>query len=151
MVSINMTHPRLTIELVPSTSWCKNLRSELSVDQWNYIKRAAYKMSGLDVVCDSVGPSHPVKVHEIWEYEDDNFIQRLSGVLALCPACHCVKHRGLSEVNGIGDKCDRHLAAVNGWSELQVKLYVQRVFRVWRSRSQYHWSLDLSVVKPLLI
>lgn len=33
-----------------------------------------------------------LECHEVWEYDEENSIQRLSGLLALCTWCHKVKH-----------------------------------------------------------
>lgn len=38
----------------------------------------------------------PVECHEVWDYDDDRKIQRLERRVALCPACHEVKHAGLA-------------------------------------------------------
>ena len=32
--------------------------------------------------------------HEIWHYDDENFVQTLIGLIALCPSCHKSKHYG---------------------------------------------------------
>ncbi len=135
----------LTIELVPSTCWFSNVRSEVSKADWDKLRRSTYARSGrVCQVCGGVGPDWPVECHEIWDYDDVAHVQKLLGLVALCPACHQVKHIGLANVNGRGEEAERHLAQVNNWTARQASLYVQEQFRVWDHRSQYEWRLDLS-------
>lgn len=89
---------KLTIELVPSTSWFSNLRSLLSSEEWDKIRRGCYKNANYKCeICSGVGPKHPVECHETWEYDEKQGIQKLIGLIALCPSCHEVKHVGLEE------------------------------------------------------
>ena len=47
-------------------------------------------------ICGARGRRWPVECHETWDYDDDRKIQRLQRLVALCPACHEVKHAGLA-------------------------------------------------------
>ena len=38
--------------------------------------------------------------HEVWDYDDARRVQRLVRLIALCPACHEVKHLGLAAKRG---------------------------------------------------
>jgi hypothetical protein len=137
----------LTIELVPSTVWYVNLRSELSKAEWDVIRKWCYKQAHyVCEVCGGKGPKWPVECHEIWEFDDAEKTQTLTGLIALCPACHGVKHIGLSEKRGEGVKAQQHLAQVNGWSIKQARAYIREAFEVWEERSQHEWALDISWV-----
>jgi hypothetical protein len=136
---------KLTIELVPSTCWFSNLRSELSAVEWKVLKTdVARNAKYLCEVCGGKGPSWPVECHEIWEYDDTSHIQRLAGLIALCPDCHEVKHIGFAGVRGRREQALRHLMKVNGWSDSDARHYVDASFEIWARRSKHHWKLDIS-------
>ena len=145
-----MSEPLLTIELVPQTSWFTNLRSELSGAEWDKIRRKCYRDAGhVCEVCGGVGPAHPVECHEIWHYDDSAKVQKLSGVVALCPACHEVKHIGLANMKGNLGRALAHMARVNGWTVAEAEDAVDAAFDVWRGRSEHKWNIDIKWLESL--
>lgn len=139
------SEPRLTIELVPQTCWFSNVRDQVSPKEWDRIRRQVYDNAGRCCeVCGGRGPRHPVECHEVWEYDEDAGVQRLIRMVALCPACHEVKHIGLAGVRGRADLARDHLAEVNGWSSEAADRHIREAFATWRSRSVRPWSLDIS-------
>jgi hypothetical protein len=135
----------LTVELVPSTCWFSNVRSEVSKEDWDRLRTATYKKAGYRCeICGGRGRRWPVEAHEIWHYDDATHTQTLLGLQSLCPDCHQVKHIGLSEARGRRDEALRHLARVNGWSIEDAEMYVEVQFEVWSRRSQHRWKLDIS-------
>ncbi|EOX8956814.1 HNH endonuclease [Enterobacter pasteurii] len=137
--------PRLTIELVPRTCWFDNVRSAVSPSDWKRLRQQTARTAGWKCqVCGGKGPRWPVECHEIWHYDDDRQCQTLTGLIALCPSCHQVKHMGLSELRGKKDEAVAHLALVNGWSLQGAFDYVDEAFDVWRERSRHAWQLDIS-------
>lgn len=143
-----MEDPLLTIELVPKTSWCSNVRSRVSKEQWDMIRRDVYQRAGYKCeVCGGKGPEHPVECHEKWAYHDDAHVQELRRMPALCPSCHRVKHIGKAAVDGKMEEAIRHLKNVNGWTVDQAGLYVERAFKKWRTRSQHRWTVDTSILE----
>src|SRR5688500_99825 len=135
----------LTVELVPRTCWFSNLRSELSKEEWDRLRRAIYERAeNRCEVCGQRGATHHVECHEVWEYDDERLVQRLAGLVALCPACHEAKHIGYASSVGRAGQARAHLARVNGWSMDDVELYLEAQFEQWSRRSQHEWSLDLS-------
>ena len=143
-----MKQPKLTIELVPSTCWYSNLRSELTKSQWDKIRRQSYQAAGyLCEICGGKGKRHPVECHEIWRYDEENLIQKLIGVVSLCPDCHAVKHFGRAQVTGNDARAKKHLCKVNGWSNSDADLYIEHVFEQWSNRSANIWDIDLSYLK----
>jgi hypothetical protein len=52
----------------------------------------------------------------VWVYDHEAKIQRLERLVALCPACHEVKHAGLASKRGRLEAVIDHLADVNGWA-----------------------------------
>ena len=81
---------------------------------------------------------------EIWHYDEDRQCQPLTGLIALCPSCHEVKHMGFSELWGKKNEVVAHLALVNGRSLQGAFDNMDEAFDVWRERSRHAWQLDIS-------
>lgn len=136
--------------MVPSTCWFSNLRSELSTAQWRACQQFVYARSGRRCeICGGIGARWPVECHEIWEYDDDRLIQTLTGLIALCPRCHQVKHAGFSAQRGLLPDVIMHLGDVNNWELEHVELYLEAVFEVHNRRSQHQWALDTTWLRTL--
>ena len=59
---IENTSPRLTIELVPSTCWFSNVRSNISKQDWDRLRKETYKKANYRCeICGGVGRNHPVE------------------------------------------------------------------------------------------
>lgn len=135
----------LTIELVPRSCWFSNVRSEVAPADWDKLRWAAYANAGhMCEVCGGVGARGRLECHEIWDYDDATHVQTLAGLVALCPACHEVKHIGLAQVRGRGMQAEAHLARVNRWTARETSQYVKQQFQVWEQRSRHPWRLDLT-------
>lgn len=137
--------PKLTLELVPGPQWKINLRSELPPKDWDKLRKAVYMAANHQCeLCGGKGRKHPVECHEQWHYDDKYHRQTLMGLIALCPACHEVKHFGMAETLGHGARARKHLAKVNGWTPEQVETYLQQAFNTWSERSRHAWVIDLT-------
>ena len=132
---------RLTVELVPETSWGNNVRRLVKSDVWDRIRRAAYARAGF--TCEICGEAGRLECHERWEYDNQKHVQRLTRMVALCPACHEVKHIGLATVRGNGERALLHLARVNGWSLPVAKKHIAEQVNIGIRRSKVRWTLDL--------
>lgn len=138
-------HSKLTIELVPKSAWYNNVRSNVSAALWEKLKKITAEKAGYRCeICGGRGRKWPVECHEIWYYDDAEYIQKLLGLIALCPACHGVKHIGYASLNGQFEKSLRHLMRVNKWTHVEALSYVEKQFVIWQHRSQYVWCLDIS-------
>lgn len=147
----------LFVELVPSTSWGANLRSILPKADWDKLRKNCYRLAGYRCeICGGKGPKHPVECHEVWEYEEIDYvegaslpeggltyIQTLKGLIALCPACHEVKHFGLASLRGRDKQALDHLMRVNGWGFTKAIEHIDEMQRLWGQRSAFGWELDL--------
>lgn len=139
---------RLLLDLVPSSSWMNNVRACVSARQWDLIKsEVASKAYNMCEICGGIGPKHPVECHEIWEYDDLNLIQKLVGMIALCPACHGVKHMGMSNVLGRGEAAIKHFMKINKISRKEADKIISESFNKWAERSKKQWTLDISLLK----
>lgn len=136
---------KLNIELVPSSCWLSNVRAVVSVSQWDTIRHQVYSAAyNMCQICGEVGPKHPVECHEIWEYDDKKLIQKLVGMIALCPSCHMVKHIGLAQLRGVGEKAIKHFMKINNLKKKDAQKYIAEAFKIWSKRSNENWILDIS-------
>lgn len=141
---------KLTIELVPRTSWFSNLRSLLSKEEWDVIRKGCYAKAGhVCEICSGVGPKHPVECHEVWEYDEDKGIQKLVSLIALCPSCHEVKHIGLAGINGRREQAVEHFCKVNECTIEIAESHIEQAFSEWHRRSGMDWTLDVSKLEEL--
>ena len=143
----------LELDLIPSTCWFSNLRSELPKVEWDRLRRTQCQQGGYRCeICGGRGSRHPVECHEIWSYLtqpvfESNIgtrsVQYLEGLIALCPSCHEVKHFGLAVARGRKDQATNHFRRVNGLSESEATTLLAKEFAIWEQRSQNHWDLDI--------
>jgi len=135
---------KLTLELVPESSWFNNVRDFVSARDWGKLKEITFSKAGSKCeICGSIGYKWPVECHEIWSYDDETKFQILKGLIALCPDCHRVKHMGRANVTGKGEIAMEHLGKVNQWSYAETEHYIDQQFDVWERRSQHMWGLNL--------
>ena len=138
------TNEILFIDLVPRSAWFSNLRSELTPDEWQQIKKKTYKASGYRCqACGGKGTQWPVEAHERWAFDEQTGIQRLLKTIALCPACHQVTHYGFAQVQGRAAEAEAHLMRVNRWTQAQVNEHIDYSFKKWERRSMRQWKLDM--------
>lgn len=140
--------PKLTIELVPASSWFNNVRAVLTKAQWDILRKKVYSEAyNTCQICGGIGPKHPVECHEIWHYDDTKLIQKLEGMTALCPNCHMVKHIGLAGIQNRGEQALKHLMKVNKMTKKEAEDYILKSFEKWGERSSKTWKLDIDHLK----
>jgi hypothetical protein len=143
---------KLTIELVPRTCHFKNLRSEVTKSTWDKLRRESYqKADYVCEICGGIGPNHPVECHEIWDYDDDKHIQKLVGLISLCPSCHQVKHMGLAQIQGKLPEAAAHFAEVNNINMNKAWREIAEAFTKYDERSEYQWKLDITWLNDILV
>lgn len=139
---------KLSIELVPETCWYSNLRSILSKEDWDKLRKRTYELANYRCeICGGRGNRWPVECHEVWDYDDKYHIQKLVRLIALCPLCHGVKHIGLSKMRRHETEAIEHLEKVNGLTQEEANIYIVEVFKKWHERSLYDWSTDISWIE----
>jgi hypothetical protein len=138
----------LTIELVPTTCWYSNVRSNVTPATWDRLQAEVFKAAGHRCeLCGRRGDTHPVECHEVWVYDDHKAVQRLERLISLCPECHEVKHIGLALKSGRGQQVVAWLASVNNITPAQALAYTQHAFKIHEVRSMFDWTLDLQVLR----
>lgn len=146
---------KLTIELVPSTSWFNNVRSNVSEEQWNVIRKKSYELAGHKCeICGDVGTNqgakHKVECHEIWDYDDNKLEQKLIGFISLCVYCHKVKHAGLSIKQGKRDVVMNQLMKVNEITEQQARKLISYAFHKHEERSKHDWKVNIDYIDEFI-
>jgi hypothetical protein len=125
-----------------------NVRAVLSAKQWNALRgMVADQAWNVCELCGGTGPKHPVECHEIWDYNEKTATQTLTGMIALCPDCHMVKHFGFARIQGKEELAFKHFMKVNGLKKKAAEAEIAKAFDVWRKRSLIDWKLDLSGLK----
>jgi hypothetical protein len=141
---------KLSIELVPSTSWYNNIRALVSKSDWEVIKDLTFKRAGYKCeICGGTGPKWPVECHEVWHYDDTNHTQKLVRTIALCPNCHCVKHMGLqmSKFPRRVPNLIKHMMKVNVMTYKEAEDYIVSAFKEHAERSRHPWDVDITWIK----
>lgn len=139
---------KLSVELVPQSSWLNNVRAVVTSSQWDVIRGVvSSKTYYMCEICGGVGPKHPVECHEVWSYDHKTLIQKLERMIALCPDCHMVKHIGFAKIQGKFDKALKHFMRINGLGKDKAVKLIDDSFVIWAERSKKKWKLDLSHLK----
>jgi hypothetical protein len=145
---------QLTIELVPSPCWEINLRSSMTRANWDHLRKLVYaKYNYRCGVC--LASNVRLNCHEIWHFDDENHIQRLTGFIALCEMCHHCKHIGLAGVLASEGKLDfeqviAHFMRVNQCSREDYRAHEEAAFAQWRERNGFEWTTDLGMYAHLV-
>ena len=134
---------KLNFELVPDSCWYSNLRSELPKEVWDRIRKKAYaRAGGKCMICGA--PTARLEAHEQWEYDDNNGVQKLKNVVAVCKACHEVIHIGRTQLMGREKEASEHFMKVNGCTYAEYRKALGAANEKHRERSRREWQLDVS-------
>lgn len=150
--------PILEVELIPSTCHFSNVRTTVTTKEWDKIRHISYEAAGnVCEICKDTGKNqgykHNVECHEIWKYDDKKHIQKLVGLISLCPTCHQVKHIGRAIAIGKQNEAIGQLLKVNKWTPEEAAAHIAESFEIYKERSKFQWKLDISILKkePYLI
>lgn len=140
----------LFVDLVPSSCWFTNVRSCVSKQDWERLRRMLRTRAGAR--CEICGASEDrdtkrwMEAHERWHYDDATSTQSLRRLIMLCTDCHETTHMGLAGVRGRGEQARAHLREVTGMSEAEARRHVEDAFSLWHRRSAKHWHLNLALL-----
>lgn len=140
---------KLSIELVPSTCWWSNVRSNLTKTQWDKLRKSVYEKENHKCeICGGIGTKHPVECHEVWSYNHENKIQTLKCFISICPLCHQVKHIGLTANLGqeYAERAYERFKVINRLSETDAEILYNYTWQEWKNRSKYEWEMDISLL-----
>lgn len=134
---------KLNFEFVPDSCWFSNLRS-IMPEKWKIIrKNVLARAGGKCMICGA--PSARLEAHESWQYDEKHAVQRLAGVVAVCPACHAVIHYGRTSLKGDARAAEDHFMQVNGCSYAEMRAALGRANEDHVRRNAVpEWKLDIS-------
>lgn len=138
---------KLDFELVPDSCWYSNLRSILSPAQWDVVRKDAYaRANGKCMICGA--PTTRLEAHEKWQYDEENSIQKLDTVIAVCKSCHEVIHIGRTTLLGGEERACAHFMKVNGCTYAEYRKALGLANEAHRRRNAVpEWKLDLNWLK----
>jgi hypothetical protein len=134
---------KLTIELVPRPLWGTCLYNQLRRCEWKEVRRLCLDAGGHRCeICERTAN----QAHEVWSYDERNYIQTLIRLIGLWRDCHAVKHWGNTTRAGYRDQAAAHIKWVNGWDDAQVEAHEKAAYLEWGQRAMHRWTQDLSLV-----
>jgi hypothetical protein len=140
----------LFVDLVPHSCWFTNVRSCVTEQDWERLRRPIMRRAGHR--CEACGAAedraagHWLDAHERSHYDEQAGIQSLRRLIALCKPCHLVTHFGYANVTGRTDEAFAHLCAVTGMTQAQAWDHIRAAENLWIERSARVWELDLSML-----
>lgn len=150
---VETTLLKLTIELVPGPTWYSNLRGIMPQSKWDKLRKRIYVE--YNNKCGICGAKGRLSCHEIWEYDDSNYVQKLIGFIALCDWCHYVKHLIFSQMwadTGHVDyeKIIEHFMKVNGCEREVFETAKHNAFELFKQRGRHKWQVDFGEYENLV-
>lgn len=145
-------NPKINIELIPFEAHGFNVRSRLTPTQWEKICKVIHRKTAKGSLrCQQCGETghrqgfkHPVECHEVWHFDDRRQMQKLIGLVSICPLCHKAKHIGLAKRMGYAEQAKQHMAKHNRWSNEKVEAYIAWTKAEVKKRSGKNYRLDLT-------
>ena len=140
---------KLNIELVPSSTWYDNVRSQVTATQWKKLRELVLAEHGNQ--CSVCGNAKRLAAHEVWAYSESTATQTLTGMVALCPMCHHIKHIGLAQLLASQGKLNyasvvNHYCSINKCSRKDFEQHVDEAFRQWSARNEKTWKVDTGLL-----
>lgn len=84
---------KLTFELIPRTAIGQNLRKK---PEWEIIRKKVYDIYNRDCqICRK--QDCLLDAHEVWEWDEENHIQKLVNIIGICRLCHEAIHFDIAE------------------------------------------------------
>ena len=138
---------KLDFELVPEECWYANLRSVLKPSDWDVVRRDAYaRANGRCMICGRW--TKRLEAHEKWSYDEKLALQKLEDVVALCHACHEVKHIARTQLVGRGAGAMEHFMKINGVSQMEYHAALAEANAEYLRRNKIEgWSTDITWLK----
>ena len=141
----------LFVDMVPRSCWFTNVRSCVTQQDWERVRRMVTRRAGQRCEVCGAGPggqpvSSRLDVHERWAYDEGRAVQALRRLICLCEACHESTHLGLANLRGRAGEALAHLQRVTGMSDAEVSSHVDAANDAFVRRSARVWELDLGML-----
>jgi len=143
----------LYVDLIPSTCWYTNVRSNIDSVDWERLKemcrqRARYCCEICGATSDYSQQQY-LECHERYLFDKNTKMQKIIRFMCICSMCHKVSHFGLSQVQGKSEEALQHLMKVNRWDKYRARKHVDKRFQLWEMKSDMDWVLDLSLLDSI--
>lgn len=141
----------LTVELIPKTCHGSNVRTLIPKKYWERLRKKSYEDANHQCeICGQKGKDqgykHDLECHEIWSYTTETGVQKLEGLISLCPLCHLCKHIGRALAMRKSKVAFDHMKAINNITDEYLAVYLDIVFAEHKELSKLKWTLDLSIL-----
>ena len=136
----------LYIDMIPKTSYFKNVRSCFSIKDWNIIRNYIYKRAENRCECCGAKRSKYLEAHERWIYDFDTKIQKLIRIIALCKLCHQATHYGHSKMKKDIIKINEHIKKIRKINDEELNKHIEDAYEIWKERNKINWTIDLSII-----
>ena len=141
---------KLSIELIPTPCWGRNLRSVLPDSRWMKISRDVREAAGGK--CEICGGTNRIQCDEQWTYDDALYVQRLAALRCVCQTCHNVMNLGRTSIIArqmadryptLMEDVTAHFMKVNGVNRSVFDQHKTAAFMQWSERSAHKdWAVD---------
>jgi len=133
----------LFVDLVPRSCWFTNVRSCVSEQDWERLRRmitgrAAQRCEICHRPADRSG-GRWLEAHERWAYDGSTSTQFLRRLICVCTDCHQATHYGLATIKGKDGQAMDHLCAVTGLARPDMEQLIEAAFETWHERSLTTW------------
>ena len=121
-----MANFKLAIEIrKPSYAQNKTVRNSIPRSLWNSVRNHVLEQS--DFTCEVCGcrDEENLQAHEVWEYDEEEFLLILKDIQSLCKSCHDLKHiqhaalriNDRNKRNFVMQRLKKHFVRVNNCTE----------------------------------
>lgn len=141
----------LNIEVIPQSTWGKNLRSMMSQYQWKKLSKSVRELADgkCDICCEDTEFSK-LDAHEVWEWDFDTESQILTDVIAVCKPCHATIHLGRSEQLGFGKDAANQFMKVNEVGETEFSIArLESINGLHDKNSIKEWKINIDYLDKL--
>lgn len=137
---------KLYIDMIPKTTYFKNVRSLFSENDWNLIRHHIYSRCDYRCECCNKKKNRYLEAHERWLFDETTQTQKLIRIIALCKLCHSATHYGHSKRTKNMDKINMHIKKINNYNDEELKNHIKESYDIWKSRNNIKWNLDFSIL-----
>lgn len=139
----------LRFEFVPKSLRNNTLQSVLNYTDWETLSENLCEKR----ICSICGcKAFGLYVNEFWSYDDENHMQSLRKITAVCEDCYRTLHADCCEYSQEVDEVLSHYAKVNACTLEEAETSLQDALDVWKERNTHQWTqkVNMEIVKKLL-
>jgi len=137
---------KLYIDMIPKTTYFKNVRSLFNDSDWNLIRHHIYERVNYKCECCGKKKMKYLDAHERWEFNEETQTQKLVRIIALCKLCHAATHYGHSKRTKNIEKINNHIKKINNYNDEELQEHINNSYALWKERNKIKWNLDFSIL-----